>query len=234
MAGEVQRLQDLRRFYDILADLERRLGGRRRLAECTARSGWPRRGVYFFVEPGELRSNSGSGQRVVRVGTHALASRSSTTLWGRLSQHRGTTNPIGGNHRGSIFRLLIGTALMARGSGIQCDTWGQGSSAPGSVRTGERELEVQVSGVVGGMDVLWLAVDDPPSPESARGRIERGALALLSNYMRPALDPPSDGWLGRSSDRERVRGSGLWNSNHVEDPASAVFLDEFAAFVSTM
>ena len=29
-----------------------------------------------------------------------------------------------------------------------------------------------------------------------RGYIERNAIALLSNYGKPAIDPPSPGWLG--------------------------------------
>jgi hypothetical protein len=35
---------------------------------------WPRRGVYFFFENGEMRSETGTGPRVVRVGTHAMRS----------------------------------------------------------------------------------------------------------------------------------------------------------------
>jgi len=34
-----------------------------------------------------------------------------TTLWARLSQHRGSAKSGGGNHRCSIFRLLVGRAL---------------------------------------------------------------------------------------------------------------------------
>jgi hypothetical protein len=72
--GEVERLDDLRRFYSLLDQLEHRLGGKRLLAACNGRTGWPRRGVYFFFENGERRAESGAGLRVVRVGTHALAS----------------------------------------------------------------------------------------------------------------------------------------------------------------
>jgi hypothetical protein len=71
--GYVNRVADAERFYEILEGLERRLGGTRTLVGCTAASGWPPRGVYFFFEPGETRSISGSGPRVVRVGTHALS-----------------------------------------------------------------------------------------------------------------------------------------------------------------
>jgi hypothetical protein len=65
------RLADLVRFYGILTTLERNIGSSRKLAECFGRMGWPRRGVYFFFEDGESRSDAGNGLRVVRVGTHS-------------------------------------------------------------------------------------------------------------------------------------------------------------------
>jgi hypothetical protein len=63
------RIKHLIEFYSILDALERMVGGARRLAECSGRSAWPRRGVYFFRQPGELRSESGEGPRIVRVVT---------------------------------------------------------------------------------------------------------------------------------------------------------------------
>jgi hypothetical protein len=65
------------RFYEILGSLEQALGGKRVLKDCDGRMVWPDRGVYFFFEPGETRSDAGSGPRVVRVGTHALKADSS-------------------------------------------------------------------------------------------------------------------------------------------------------------
>jgi len=85
----MDRLDALVRFYEILAELEERVGGKKRLANCDGRMGWPKRGVYFFFEDGEERADSGMGLRVVRVGTHALKSNSGTTLWTRLYQHKG-------------------------------------------------------------------------------------------------------------------------------------------------
>src|SRR4029078_990338 len=96
-----QRRPHLTSFYSILDALEYRLGGARRLAECTGRMSWPRRGVYFFREPGEYRSDTGEAPRIVRVGTHALRAGSATKLWTRLSQHMGQPSTGGGNHRGS-------------------------------------------------------------------------------------------------------------------------------------
>ncbi len=231
MALDTNRLRGLQRFYRLLRDLETRLGGARRLAQCDGRVAWPRHGVYFFFEPGEARSDSGNGPRVVRVGTHALAERSRTSLWNRLSQHRGVASAGRGNHRGSIFRLLVGSALMERDPRLRVPTWGQGASATSEIRCGEHELEVLVSRTIGAMPFLWLAVEDAPGPASQRGLVERNAIALLSNFGRQALDPPSPNWLGRACTRERVRASGLWNNNHVEDAYDPAFLDELERLI---
>jgi len=225
------RREHLVRFYALLDELERRIGGQRTLADCSGRMDWPSRGVYFFREPGEVRSDTGSGPRVVRVGTHALKAGSETSLWKRLSQHRGTDKSGGGNHRGSIFRLIVGTALIARDK-RSIPTWGRGNTASGPTVQAEDPFEREVSVVIRRMAFLWLPVDDEPGPGSLRGYVERNAIALLSNYNRPALDLPSAQWLGRYCDRERVRESGLWNSNHVDEHCDPAFLDRFAALVA--
>lgn len=227
------RLHDLTRFYDILDVLAERIGGPRVLAKCTGRMGWPERGVYFFQEYGETRSDSGAGLRIVRVGTHALKTGSRTTLWKRLSQHRGSATARVGNHRGSIFRLLVGTALSAS-HGVTVSTWGQGGFVPKRVREKERRLEQVVSTTIGQMPFLWLEVPDPPGPNSLRGYIERNAIALLSNYNKPALDAPSPSWLGTHCESEKVRACGLWNQNHVDGSYDPAFLDELERLVRKM
>jgi hypothetical protein len=186
---------------------------------------WPTRGVYFFFEPGEVRHGDDGTARVVRIGTHALKRGSRTTLWQRLSQHRGAERTGGGNHRGSIFRLLVGAALAAKTPDLRCPTWGSGSSADRSTRQNERDLEAAVSKFIGRMNVLCLPVEDAPGPDSLRGYIEQNAIALLSNFNRPAVDTPSMNWLGRNCPREKIRRSGLWNSNHVEETYRSDFLD---------
>ncbi len=224
------------RFYETLAKLKERVGGCRKLAACDGKMSWPRRGVYFFFEKSELRSDSGSGLRVVRVGTHALKEGSRTTLRKRLRNHKGIKSG-GGNHRGSIFRLLVGAALMRRDGTPRVPSWGQRSSAPKEVRERELALEKKVSAYIGAMPFLWLEVDDEPSPRSLRGCIERNSIALLSNWGKPesgAIDRPSKAWLGRCSDREKVCQSGLWNSNHVDAGCDNAFLSELAKLVSQM
>lgn len=224
-----ERTADIDRFYELLESLAGRLGGPRVLGERDGRMGWPQRGVYFFFEDGETRSGSSAGKRVVRVGTHALRSDSGTTLWKRLRQHRGSVRGGGGNHRGSIFRLLLGAALAQRGDAALPPSWGlrgQLSAAERAARKRrEADLEGRVSGTIGAMSVLWVSVDDPPGPESRRAVVERNSIALLSNYAQSEPVTPSPGWLGHHSDRERVRRSGLWNNNHVDEGYDPGFLD---------
>ena len=158
------RLRHIRRFYRLMAELEKRLGGARRLRKCSGSMDWPRRGVYFFRESGETRKDSGSGPRIVRVGTHALKAGSKSTLWTRLRQHRGTLAG-GGWSGGSVFRKHVGKALVSRDGH----------------RPSARSLEIEASKVIGAMPFLWLAIEDGPGPDSRRGYIERNAIALLSN-----------------------------------------------------
>jgi len=219
-----QRAADLQRFYSAIDRLQKRLGGARTLGGSSGRLSWPQRGVYFFMEDGETRSDTGGGARIVRVGTHALKSESGTRLWTRLSQHRGRARSGGGNHRGSIFRLIVGAALKER-DGIVCDSWDVGNSASAQIRAGEVALESEVSRFIGAMPFVWIEAGDEPGPGSTRGYIERNAIALLSNYGKEPIDAPSATWLGRYCDREKVKKSGLWNSNHVDETYDPKFLD---------
>jgi len=145
-----QRLHDIQCLYALLAELEARVGGKRALAEVHGCMNWPACGVYVFFEPGEERTTSGAGLRVTRVGTHALKAGSKSTLWGRLQTHRGRiggANPGGGNHRGSVFRLHVGMALISRDAwpAEVAGNWAQGPSASRPIREREVPLERAVS-----------------------------------------------------------------------------------------
>jgi hypothetical protein len=237
----VSRLGDVIRLYAVLDDLRGRLGEARYLRNCSGRDPWPARGVYFFFEPGEKRTRSGTGPRVVRVGTHAITSTSTTTLWDRLSQHRGVASSGGGNHRGSIFRLLVGEAVVRRNR-LEAPSWGVAGSRSAAVavlgmsrdaiKTQEAPIEIAVSRIIGAMPFLWVPTEDAPGPESTRALIERNAIALLSNWQKEPIDEPSAPWLGLHSGRERVRQSGLWNNNHVEQTYDPSFLDVLARAVA--
>lgn len=239
----MSRLADINRFYDLLGTLEQKLGGSRTLDQCHGRLPWPKRGVYFFFEPGEERSGSGTGPRIVRVGTHGLTNGSKSSLWKRLSQHRGRSSGTG-SHRSSVFRLLVGTALLADGREGPCLSWDQKSAATGSRDTGsadrkalraaERPVELAVSSHIRGLPFIWLEVDDEPSKESLRGLIERNSIALLSNWTGEAIDAPSPAWLGHKCNRERVQRSGLWNNNHVDESYDSSFLPVLEQLINAM
>lgn len=229
---------DLVRFYRLLMELEPLSGGLRRLAASHAEERWPRRGVVWFFEKGERRTDSGEGLRVVRVATHALKPGLNSTLWDRLLQDRE------GAHRTSAFRTLVGLALReAMGNGEPA-SWGRGPNAatgarearvdPAAAERQEAALEQAVSLYVGHMPFLFLAVGDEPGPHSHRAFIEKNSIALLSNYARPPLDAPSAAWLGRRCGREKVRQAGLWGTQYVDDAYDPSFLDALKTWIDEM
>jgi hypothetical protein len=218
------RRDDLDRFYGLLDDLARQVGGARKLKNCTGYMDWPDRGVYFFLEPGETRTSS-DRMRVARVGTHAVSEGSSTSLWDRLKQHYGTgsgssDHPHGGAHRGSVYRKRVGEAIIEKHD-LHDDypdwdeRWSSIDRERSEVRDEEYILERRVSSYIREQPFLPVALDDEPSADSDRASLERNAIALLSNVEERSIDPRGDGWLGRYSRSREIRDSGLWNVNHV-------------------
>ncbi len=228
----LSRQRDVDRFYRLLNSLESGKSSRRLLSECDGRMDWPRRGVYFFLET--VDGSASSLGRVVRIGTHALKTKSGTTLWQRLSQHKGVSKTGAGNHRGSIFRLLVGDALLQKGKLEPVNSWGfkqdigKAALALGldrqEVKDHEQPLELAVSQHIGGLSLICLEIDDEPGPASLRGYIERNAIALLSAMSDPGEYVEEEGWLGDYSSRQKVRDSKLWNNNHVDEKYDPEFL----------
>ena len=220
----MNRHADLKTFYNLLNQLEKKIGGRRLLLNCNGSMNWPKKGIYFFMENGEYRSNS-SNFRIIRVGTHALRINARSTLWQRLKQHKGN-NQGGGNHRGSIFRLIVGTAFNT--DGIYPNR-GNGNNAPAAIKISELPLEKKVSDFIGKMPFIWLPICDSfqidgKAGHELRGYIERNSIALLSNYNKEPIDSSSENWLGRKCDRPLVISSGLWNQDHVNENYDPNFL----------
>jgi hypothetical protein len=193
----MSRANDLIRLYRIFVMLEASSGGKRFLAQLEPAGSWPQRGVYIFFEPGEVRTGSGPGPRLVRVGTHALSAGTRSTLHQRLRQHAGKASCSGGNHRGSIFRLLVGEALIARGDCPPCPSWGVkgdiGKAAAGlciereALTVVEEPVEAAVSAYLGQLPFLSLPIEDEPGPDSLRGFIERNVIALASDLHEPVM-----------------------------------------------
>ena len=84
------------------------------------------------------------------------------------------------------------------------------------------------------MPFLYLDIDDVPSPDSLRGVIERNSIALLSNFQKSPIDPPSQDWRGLRCNREKVRLSGLWNQNHVDEVYDPAFLQILETLINKM
>jgi hypothetical protein len=213
-------------FYTSIRDLYVSQDRGRLLAECSGRMEWPNRGVYFIIEEqveAKWRGRSLGMPRITRVGTHAVSLGSKTTLWDRLSTHRGTSVG-GGNHRSSIFRLHVGRALLNLQSNMdRVDSWGVGQTIPRDAKTNEGALEQEVSKTLGAMRVLWLDVGDAAGASSDRAYIERNAIGPLSRH-NVSSGAVSDGWLGNYSTEYRIAVSGLWNLNHLFLKPDAAFL----------
>ena len=196
------RISDIKELYRLL-DVLMRTHSRQLLSECSA-DDVPSLGVYFFYECGEYQSDTDDTDtprlRIVRVGTHALKTGSKATLWNRLCAHKS------GNKNSSVFRKLVGFALEEK-------------------EESKRPLNERVTETLGNMWVLCLPIEDEVGPSSSRGLIERNAIALLSNYHKQPIDPPSEDWLGHHCVRPKVQESGLWNQRHVKDIYDSRFLD---------
>jgi hypothetical protein len=62
--------------------------------------------------------------------------------------------------------------------------------------------------------------------------VERNSIALLSQRTG-GIDRSSTAWLGRHAATEKVKTSGLWNVNHVDEPHNPTYLDLFTQLVTT-
>jgi hypothetical protein len=194
--------------------------------------------VAWFYEKSERRTDSGSGARIVRVTTHALKPELNSSLWDRLAADKA------GAHRQSPLRTMIGLGLRDLMGNAEPQSWGRGADVAAAAREGkqnletvqkqEAALEAAVSLYVGQMPFVFLAVNDPPGPSSARAFIEKNSVALLSNYARAVVDAPSPAWLGRRCGREKVRQSGLWNVTHVDAAYDPSFMDTMKSLMEEM
>ena len=201
-----QREKDIECFYELLEQLEERVGGSHPIKDFPSVVPPTAKGVYFIFESGEVRSRKSDQPRVVRVGTHGLTARSRSTIWTRLFEH------LMANGR-SVFRNDVNRALRKRGG---CDD---------DLNHSER-----ITRYIGRMPFLWVEVDGEEGHEK-RKYIERNAIALLSGRNKAARDKPSDCWLGLKSEKSAVRESGLWNVNHTKSNYDQAFLTDLKCCV---
>jgi hypothetical protein len=201
------RIRDLRMFYSWID--ERRRTGHVFHFQTLASQAVPKRGVYIFLdrrEPNFL----GAQPRIVRIGTHAVSLGSKATLRGRLRNHLGPANEIG-NHRGSIFRLHVGRAMLEANTGLdRLPSWGEGQDASPHIKAAESGHELAVSRYLQELEVALIEIDDEPTKDSLRASVEAQLVALCTESMQ-TIDSPTPDWLGLQSPVAVIRQSGLWN-----------------------
>ena len=216
------RRSDLKKFYKLMSRLERNIGGKRVLGDCDGKMNWPKRGVYFFYGDGEKRTGSGKGDRIVRVGSHALRRGEKTTLWSRLDKHRGTDQPSQ-RRRGSVFRNLVGNAVCRRDHSLGPKKWPRDGQLGNAA-----QVQALISDHIWPMTLIFL----PVRGRCQRDYIERNSIGLLSEYGEEnPIDPSTGRWLGHDCDRGKVRESGLWQSNHVGRKHEPEFLTKLETLV---
>jgi len=230
------RLADITRLYSLLSDLEQKTRWRF-LSDPNLSKTLPSRGVYFFFDATGVRSDSGHGKRLVRIGTHALISGAKERkIWDRLRNHRGTENG-NGTHRGSVFRMLVGDAIIRRDNlNVDPDQWNSKGLSPTDLtedqNNAEEHVERLVSNYICSLPFLCLDIDDEPGPASSRAIIETNSIALASNWRldNNNIDALPLDWLGNHS-VEKVQNSSLWNRDFVDEDYDPTFLSELAKWV---
>ena len=224
------RLKDVKRFYEILKKLEYRVGKPKILANYSRSSlqrCWPTGGVYFFMENGEKKSESGEGLRVVRIGL-------SGALWHRLNRHRSKSSSF----RTDVGSALINNLINKHEINYSYYTKWRNRNESSTIKNDPaiKKLETCVTKTIGEMPFLCLKVDN----EDLRDDIESNSIALLSNFRRKTIDAPSNTWLGchctdkHDKIKDKVKESGLWNSEYVGDDYNPEFLGKLEELVDQM
>lgn len=224
------RADNLDHFYELLWQAQQKfdLHSFADIGTWRANPRFPRAGVYFVFEKGEMRAGRSDWQRVVRVGTHWVSTvrvGSKADLPTRLGNHYGSAD--GSRGANSVFRVHLGSAL----AGGQPEWW---------LGADRAELPIDTIGAIQSrishhmrekMSFVVVPIDDLPSKRSLRRVIEMGAISLLSNFhseLPDAIDPPSRSWLGRKCISKRdamaVSKSGLWNVDGVRQTPDVGFL----------
>lgn len=161
-------------------------------------------GLYFFYEDGET-SEHGPDGRIVRVGNHP---RSQGGLVNRLRMH------YSGNKNSSVFRKFLGGALLRRANPSDpclAPAPGKGHWEKQDEKTCPRcrPTEERISDLLR-QRFAFRCVRVMDMDE----RNELEAL-LVTTLAACQVCRPSASWLGLYAYSDKVRSSGLWNSDYV-------------------
>jgi hypothetical protein len=188
-----------------------------------------RPGVYFIFEPTEFRED-GFTPRVVYVGMTKTE-----RLFTRLEQHSRDKD-----HSNLAWYVSDALSIKQGKTAFSEHLSAYWSEVPDELYREMRAFELEsVLPQLGSMSFTWL----PVSERAMRDRLERGAIALLSNLLcaerSSALDAASSAWLGSQLTAPSTKSgllcanSGLWNRDHIDEQGlETSWLDEFEVLVA--
>jgi len=175
-------------------------------------------GLYFFYEDGERDKHGLREGRIVRVGNHP---RAQNGLIQRLSNH------YSGNKNGSVFRRLLGGALIRRTSPrspclAPCPGKGHWERQNSTACANCNKLEAEVSAYIRRhCHFRCVAIIN----RQQRNRFEALLIATIAQCSRCT---PSKSWRGWRAYPQEVRSASLWNVQHVGD--QAITLNDLRVF----
>jgi len=201
----------LREAYTLLLKLPKR-------NHKTPPKNLPLDGVYAFFERGEkCRINGRKVKRIVRVGINEQDG----NFRKRIRQHYGNVNSLMGHTTGSVFRNLVGGALLRKAKDRRWKRW---VDKIGSFPDVEKKVSAQLRR-------NFTFVCFRLNTQTGRHRVEKGLIGLLACCSPHA---PSKRWLGYHAADERVQESCLWNRNYTKPKAIDLsWFDQFKRAVQS-
>lgn len=176
----------------------------------------PENGIYFFYEEGEIWGHGGCHLRIVRIGTHRGSS-----LRSRIKEHYEPDMNFDKNRPKpsdrSIFRKNIGRALLNKTNHPYLKIWEidftlrenrEGFENSRDIDI-EKEVESKITEILKEkFSFRFIIIDD----KNVRKRLERALIATVAKCRRCR---PSSIWLGNYSPDQRIKESGLWQTQHI-------------------
>ena len=167
----------------------------------------PKNGIYIIFENGETVQGMA---RIVRVGTHT----GNNQLRSRLKQHF-----INKNKNRSIFRKNIGRCFLAQENPEYLPIWelditprpGREEKLKKIAKDYENNLEEKISEYI--QNNLSFCVFEAPTKDDRLYWESK----IISTLAKSSETKPSDTWLGNHSTKLKIRQSGLWQVNSLNN-----------------
>jgi len=182
----------------------------------------PDDGIYFFYELGEFGHG---GNRIVRIGTHKNGNFKSRIkdhfVFNKNKIENLDKNKPKPSDR-SIFRKNIGRALIRKENLDYIEMWEQDFTKKinrkklGNKRNIEleKQIEKKISKILReNFSFRFIKVEQASKVIGSKG-LESRLIATVAKCEKCRASP---NWLGRFSPIEKIRKSGLWNFQHVDD-----------------